>query len=405
MSERFIIMDSEQIYNDFITRYQAYPKQLASVVCGMRDRGEFSENIEDENYNLGTMGKGRHSSSEIFVMNAVSFRQAFEGYKSQNAEMNETEAKARVVFDFLKQNGVEGLSYEKDKDEVVFDYDKDTRVTRAQFYATSVYEDALTNTNYFDKHVGNAQLISLKQRDMAELSRIHADGFSEIPKEEQLEIIYKRGLYHESVHTALGTTDERKCDSFALLKVMKEHPKHAQTIFDMYNVQRSQMGYTLGRFYGKDEEAKQESVRGGAMTYIMPNTYSKLKQYAQNPSLIPQTDEGIMKLSCELTREPEFSKEQLSEFSKLMGKKGVTPQDLAKNEIVQSCMRQGGFESIDEFIANDKRLNAYFSAVKPPQIPNRFGTQSQDVLPPQIPKSQEKGTDTLRLAQIRNQKS
>ena len=147
-------MDSEQFYDEFIKRYQAYPNHLASVVQGLRERGEFPENKEDENYNLGTMEKGQHSLSDIFVMNAVSFRQTFDGYKSQNPQMSDTEAKARVVFDFLKQNGVDGLSYEKDKDEVVFDYDKDTHVTREQFYATTVYEDALTNTNYHSFALG-----------------------------------------------------------------------------------------------------------------------------------------------------------------------------------------------------------------------------------------------------------
>lgn len=396
-------MDSEQFYDEFIKRYQAYPNHLASVVQGLSERGAFPENIEDENYNLGTMGKS--SSSNIVVMNALSFRQSFDDYKQQNPQMSETEAKARVVFDFLKQNGVDGLSYEKDKDEVVFDYDKNTHVTRAQFYAGTVYEDSQTNTNYFDKHVGNAQLISVKQRGMTELSRICADGFSEIPKEEQLEILYKRGLYHESVHTALGTTDERKCDSFALLKIMKEHPTHAETIYDFYKQQRSTIGYSLSRLYGKDDKSRRQDIQGGTMTYVMPNTYKKLEQYAQNPSLIPQTDAEILKLSCELTREPEFSKELLSEFSKLMRKEKITSQDLAKNEIVQSCMRQGGFDSIDKYIASDKRLSAYFG-VKSLQIPSQ-SQQKEAVLPPKIPNSQGNGilTDTLRLAQIKKQKN
>jgi len=395
-------MDSEQIYDEFIKRYQAYPNHLASVVQGLRERGEFPENIEDENYNLGTMGKS--SSSNIVVMNALSFRQSFDDYKQQNPQMSETEAKARVVFNFLKQNGVDGLSYEKDKDEVVFDYDKDTHVTRAQFYATTVYEDSQTNTNFFDKHVGSAQLISVKPRSTADVSQEQSKGFMKIPEKERFEILYKRGLYHESVHTALGTTDERKCDAFALLKIMKEHPKYAQAVFDVYNHQRSTIGYTLSRLYGKTGVSRQQDIQGGTMTYMMPNTYKKLEQYAQNPSLIPQTDAEILKLSCELTQEPEFSKEQLSEFSRLMEKKNVTPQDLAENEIIRSCMRQGGFDSVDKYIASDKRLSAYFG-VKSPNIPSQ-SQQKEAVLPPKIPNSQGNGmlTDTLRLAQIKNQK-
>ena len=185
---------------------------------------------------------------------------------------------------------------------------------------------------------------------------------------------------------------------------MKEHPTHAETIYDFYKQQRSTIGYSLSRLYGKDDKSRRQDIQGGTMTYVMPNTYKKLERYAKNPSLIPQTDAEILKLSCELTREPEFSKEQLSELSKLMRKEKITSQDLAKNEIIQSCMRQGGFDSIDKYIASDKRLSAYFG-VKSLQIPSQ-SQQKEAVLPPKIPNSQRNGilTDTLRLAQIKNQK-
>ena len=154
----------------------------------------------------------------------------------------------------------------------------------------------------------------------------------------------------------MGTTDERKCDAFALLKIMQEYPQHAKTIFDIYNIQRSKMGYTVVELHGKDDASKQRAIKSGAMTYLMPNTYKKLEQYALNPQLIPENDLEILKLSCQLTAEPDFSKAQLSAYADLMKKDNITPQDLANNEIVQSCMRQGGFDNINKYIASDKKL-------------------------------------------------
>jgi hypothetical protein len=88
----------------------------------------------------------------------------------------------------------------------------------------------------------------------------------------------------------------------------------------------------------------------------MPNTYKKLEQYALNPQLIPENDAGILILTCQLTSEPEFSKEQLYAYMKLMQKDNISLQDLATDAIVQSCMKQGGFKSIEEYIASDKKL-------------------------------------------------
>lgn len=39
----------------------------------------------------------------------------------------------------------------------------------------------------------------------------------------------------------------------------------------------------------------------------------------------------------------------------------LSPQDLAGNEIVQTCMKQGGFDNIDSYIASDKTLSEIMS--------------------------------------------
>ena len=130
-------------------------------------------------------------------------------------------------------------------------------------------------------------------RNIAGLSPQAIADFMHIPDEERLNILYKRGLYHESTHIAMGTTDERKCDAFALLKIIKEHPAHAKTIFDVYNMQRSKMGYTVATLQRKEGILRQRAIKGGAMTYLMPNTYEKLQQYALNPQLIPENEPGF----------------------------------------------------------------------------------------------------------------
>lgn len=357
-------MGQGQIYYDFIEQYKSYPKELFALVAS--ERPYLSQNIEDENYNLGTMQryKDRNISSNIAIASALSFSRAFNDYKQNNLDMSETEIKARVVFDFLNEYGV-NYSYEKNKDDILFADEKGTNITREQFYANAIYINALTNTNFFDNNIGNMQILCLEPKTVSDcprnlegLPQENIDRFMNIPDKERLEILYKRGMYHESLHMAMGTTDERKCDAFALLKTMKEHPDYAKTIFEIYNFQRSKMGYTVATLYGKSYISRINAIKGGAMTYLMPNTYKKLEQYALNPQLIPQSDAELLRLTCELTSEPEFTKEQLSAYIGLMKKENITPQDLANNAIVKSCMKQGGFKNIEEYITSDKKLQS-----------------------------------------------
>ena len=403
------LVGAYKTYDDFINKYENYPKELFSLVASQRPF--LSVNTEDENYNFGTMKKRGDLglSPNIAVINAHVFENSFDDYKQKNPEMSETEIKARVVFDFLKQHGVQ-LSYEQNKDDFLFNDNKGNPINREKFYADAIYDSALKNTNFFDRNVGDIQIMCLEPKSITDtprntvgLSQENIDKFMSIPTEERLEILYKRGLYHESIHMAMGTSDERKCDAFALLKTMKEHPKYAKTIFDIYNIQRSKMGYTVGALKGKNEISRQAAIEGGAMTYLMPNTYQKLEQYALNPQLIPENDAGILRLTCQLTSEPEFSKEQLSAYMKLMQKDNISPQDLANNAIVQSCMRQGGFKSVREYIASDKKLDNMIqeSSNSPAKEQNQGSVQNRiEALKKRLPYSspvlQVKTIDELR---------
>ena len=128
------MLDEDKIYDDFMNKYENYPKELFSLVSALRPL--LPPNTEDKNYNLGTMKKDDDLglSPNIAVINAHSFEKSFNDYKQNNPEMSETEIKARVVFDFLKQHMVP-FSYEKNKDDFLFNDGNGNSVNREQFYA------------------------------------------------------------------------------------------------------------------------------------------------------------------------------------------------------------------------------------------------------------------------------
>lgn len=383
-------MNKETEYDDFLERYKDYPKQLVSLIDS--ERNGYATTEEIGNYNLGTMQKDEDIglSTNIIIANANKFKSAFNEYKNQFPQMPEMEAQSRVVFDFLQENG-SNLSYDKNKDDILFG-----DVKRKHFYSGAIYKNALSNTNFFDRHIGNMQILCLEPKSVDSLPRAinglpqeDIDKFKDIPPSERFEILHKRGLYHESVHMAMGTADERKCDAFALLKVMQEHPKHAKTIFDIYNMQRSKIGYTVSALHGVEENSStyERTIKGGAMTYMMPNTYKKLEEYALNPNKIPNNDSDLLKLTCSLTAEVEFPKEQLNFFTKMMSKKHISPDDLKGNEIVQACMQQGNFSNINDYINSDNSLKKFVDKQKQTmsnEIADKISTLKNKI----------KGTDT-----------
>ncbi len=336
--------EEKTAYNEFIEKYQNFPKELYALVTRLEP--SLSENKEDENYNQGTMHK--RASENIVIANGLSFKKSFDDIKKSEPNTPDDKIKSQIALDFLKENGGDA-----DGETILFG-----TTTRKEFVVTGIFDEALKNTNFLNKNIGDMQILFLEPKSFEENPR-NTEGpnpkipenFKNIPDEERLEIIYKRGLYHESIHMALSTTDERKCDAFALLKVMKEHPDHAKAIFDIYNIQRSKAGHVIHSFHKNNPD----SVEKGTMTYLMPKTYEKLKEYAEDPGKIPASDEEILKLACEITAKPDFTKEQLTAFSALM-KENITLKSLKNSEIIQSCMKQGGFTDIVEYIKSDKKL-------------------------------------------------
>lgn len=366
-------MDTNTIYANFIKKHNTYPQQLATLIASIRST--LPINQEHPNYNLGTMEKDADIglSTNIGIASALEFEKKFKSYKQSTPSMSDIEAQARAVFDFLQQHNI-NLTYEKNKEDILFN-----NINREQFYASIIYQNALSNTNFFDRHIGNMQILCLEikkatdfPRNIQGLSQEKIDKFKSIPTEERLDIIYKRGFYHESIHMSLGTTDERKCDTFALLKVMKEHPEHAQIIYDIYNMQRSKIGHTLKNMYGKKEHEYQRAIKNGTMTYLMPNTYQKIAKYAQHPETIPNNDKELIKLTCELTQPPEFTKEELADFAKLINNTELCRADLIQNSIIQKCMKQGNFKSLSDYIDSDNTLKNFMDKQEEKQRENNL---------------------------------
>lgn len=368
-------------YNEFIAQHKDFAKDLYDTYKSCSD-GLVCSN-EDALYNLGVNERDADNpvKGNIVLANAKLFNLALMRYKLQSPNMDDVEAKSRVIFDFLQKNG-QDFSYEKNADDVLWG-----DVTRKMFYGLSkdgVFDEIVGNTNFKDRHIGNMQIIALPEvkSDMPRgadelLAEVKASGIS---SEEWNEIMLKRGLYHEAIHASCGTTDERKCDAFALLKIMKEHPQYAKTAFDVYNYARSKIGHTVGEIHQvrNSEFDMQRKVKGGAMTYMMPETYEKLKEYALNPSKIPSSDTDIFKLAWRITSEPDFSKEQLQEFHSVVCQDKISKKALSECSIVKACMKQGGFKSIEEYIQSDKALC---------DIMSKKGIDDLD----KAPKSEEKG--------------
>lgn len=350
-------------YTEFCKEYEGFARTLCQV--GKEAQAELKMPEEDPLYNAGTMQRDADNpvSSHIVLANAGMFKTALECIENKYADVQDKDEKARLVedgkarfmFSYLQANGV-NLSYEQNGKDVLFKEDgKD--VTRSAFYAGMIFNQAMNNTNYFSRHIGDLQVITLEDKgdEMPRKTEECKDFMAHIPAEERQEMFLKRGLYHESMHTALGTDDERKCDVFALLKVMKEHPKYAKEVFEVYNYQRSQIGHTIEQMH-KHREDSTRIIKIGAMTYMMPNTYAQLRQYAENPARIPDTDKEILKLTYEMTSKPEFSHEELKEFVGIVTQKPMDKQALSETPIMQACKKQGA--EMSKYIAMDKMRTA-----------------------------------------------
>ena len=357
--------DLSHVYDDFIARHQDFARKLRQTYLSCKDT--LPQTVEDPLYNAGTMQRDADNPvcDNIILANAHEFETHSE-IISTLPETEQTKLKAQKVVDLLKQNGVE-ISPESMGNTLFYNNGKP--VSLEAFYADTIYNGAKSNTNFISRHIGNAQIICLPDsseklpKSAKDLPKDIMDKVDAIPPEVFKEMTLKRGLYHEAVHAALGTDDERKCDTFALLRVMKEHPEHAETMWEVYNFARSKSKYTIETFQkaqsGNSDYNFDREIKKGSMTYLMPNTYKQLEQYAKNPELLQgKSDADLLRMTFEITREPDFTHEQLAEFHEMCSKPRINTFDLHKSEIMRECMQQSGAEYTSAYLGYDTGLRS-----------------------------------------------
>ncbi len=335
-------------YDEFCNKYEHFAHDLC--LLGRDVKQELAVTEEDPLYNAGTMQRDADNPvvEHISLVNGRQVRAGFESAKKAHSEKSDEEITARIVFMVLQARG-SSLSYDKNGQDVLFG-----DVTRNSFYAEQIFKEIVGNTNYQARHIGDMQLIMLEDKgDAMPRKTEECRGFvAHIPAEERQEMFLKRGFYHESMHAALGTDDERKCDVFALLKVMKEHPKYAKEVFEVYNYQRSQTDFTVKAMHSSGNIARE--VKKGTMTYVMPRTYAALRQYAEHPERIPETDREMLKLTYEMTSKPEFSAEELKSFVDVVRQNPIDKKALDGTAVMRACKEQGA--GMLKYIAMEKMM-------------------------------------------------
>lgn len=357
--------DLHRIYDDFIAKYKNFARELRQTYLACRDT--LPQTVEDPLYNAGTMQ--RDADDPIYDNIILADAHDFEDFQKTISSLPETEQtrlKADKVAGLLHENGVD-IPPERMGD-ILFK-EKGRSVNREFFYGACLYDNITSNTCFFSRNIGEAQIISLPDikeklpksaKNLPEEIMKKIDGIS---PETFKEIVLKRGLYHETVHAALGTTDERKCDTFALLRIMKEHPNEAHTIWSMYNFARSKSEYVIKNMQkamnNEPDHSFEREIKRGTMTYLMPETYRQMERYAQNPELLQgKSDADLLRLTFEITGRPDFTHEQLTSFMEMCSQSRIQSSDLRKNDVTCALIKQTGAENISQYLQYDTALKS-----------------------------------------------
>ncbi len=150
-------MDKDILYNGFINKHIDFAKNLYDVMSVHKN--EFPQTDEHPLYNLGTMERDAELgiSKNIYLTNGNEFESKFSEMSENN--LSDEDKKAQIVFDFLQERGSD-FSFEKNGKDVLFKNGGED-ITRKSFYASAIYNDIISNTNYVARHIGDMQLITL----------------------------------------------------------------------------------------------------------------------------------------------------------------------------------------------------------------------------------------------------
>lgn len=225
---------------------------------------------------------------------------------------------------------------------------------------TYKYDSARSNTDCMRKifGIGNAQMIFMENKE-SYAEKFYSMAMTGMSKNVQDRLISsglniplllkERGRLHETMHT-MGTGDERKCDTFAMLKLLKDH--QAPIIYDLFaNSRINGMMYPLAICHQNFDKATQNNWD----TYLMTNTLKKLKAIAYNPEELAKLkrldDRALIQMTIELCAQEERTPKENEQLKAQIGSNGDKPlsrEQLLSCTVFQDMMELSGCQTPQE---------------------------------------------------------
>lgn len=219
------------------------------------------------------------------------------------------------------------------------------------------FDQALVNTDCMRKlfGIGEAQMIFSENKELnpEKSYQIAFTGLSEEKKEQLTNsgidiplMLKQRGFYHETMH-CLGTSDERKCDVFAMLKLLAEYQN--PVIYEVFaNSRLNGMMYPLAAVH-EDFERREKD---GFTSYLMTNTLKKMKELAYNPDALKQLrgldDKALIEKTLQMVDKNEHSDKSWRTFREQISRgsdKPLTREQLLSCDLFRDMMALAGVEN------------------------------------------------------------
>ena len=339
-----------QQYNTFMATVENKKNALIDALLVLpRD-----ETLESENYNAGT--NSAPFSSFVYIANMEKIRRAENKLISEKRKIipgfsPASDSYPQALSEAIHKQINKSITNNTDKEAFTEWWNQQSDEIKTLLY--NKMERFSTYVSPFEQGgKQNVRILSIDVKTYNENCRKFLLRYNpllaHISSNEQLRILYGYDFYRALMQAVSGTKDKRKCEAYALLKVMQELPQHAKNIFIAFNQYRSMVWHIKERMYNATDSEWKKEIADGTMTALMPKTYKQLQRYAQDPSAIPNTELQICKLVNEITKKPDFPEFHLSEFRWLLQSNGgwndhITYRQLAKSNVVKDLMRQGGF--------------------------------------------------------------
>lgn len=338
-----------------------------------------------------------------------------------NAEMK---AKVAAINRYFETHGIQAdfrQSYEQFAEKINPDfknflYQEYDDFKRAPADIPEAEKDLLLYTvftsNKFDRmqetdftRVGDYQIVHVDKKEQNP-QKIYEKSLKPLPKElaEELterhnipEILKEFGLYHEINH-CMGTDNEKKCDTFATLKLLQKYRDPALT--EMFAAGRTNSMIDITKTIHKELNSPNKSDWDN-FSYIMPRTLNYLKDNAEE--LIKATegksDLELVQMASEIGEKTAYSQEERKSFEQaLTGELSI--ENLAKETVIADIARIAGSPSPEAFVTetllprlapnNNKGNSQEAGSEEKPEESLRISAEEQKYVNEQLKSAQEK---------------